>query len=135
LLRPLPIPKKLWTSISMDFITNLQSSKAFDSIFVVVDRLTKMTHFMPCNKTITCEETAKLFFDNIYKYHGVLDKSSLIVVHSSPRSFGNHFSKSLRSRSSYLLSKIFRLMDKYKGLIKSWSNICVVPSTTIKTIE
>jgi hypothetical protein len=57
----------------MDFITDLPSSKAFDSIFVVVDRLTKMAHFMPCNKTVTGEETARLFMDNIYKYHGLLD--------------------------------------------------------------
>jgi hypothetical protein len=51
----------------MDFITNLPSSKAFDSIFVVVDRLTKMAHFMPCNKSVSGEETARLFMDNIYK--------------------------------------------------------------------
>jgi hypothetical protein len=57
----------------MDFITNLPSSKAFDSIFVVVDQLTKMAHFMPCNKTVTCEETARLFIDSIYKYHGLPD--------------------------------------------------------------
>jgi hypothetical protein len=57
----------------MDFITDLLSSKAFDSIFVVVDRLTKMAHFMPCNKTVTSEETARLFMDNIYKYHGLPD--------------------------------------------------------------
>jgi hypothetical protein len=73
LLRPLPIPKKPWSSISMDFIIDLPSFKAFDSIFVVVDRLMKMVHFMPFNKTATCEETARLFMDNIYKYHGLLD--------------------------------------------------------------
>jgi transposase InsO family protein len=56
----------------MDFITNLPSSKAFDSIFVVVDQLTKMAHFMPCN-TIRGEEIARLFMDNIYKYHGLPD--------------------------------------------------------------
>jgi IS30 family transposase len=55
----------------MDFITDLPSSKAFDSIFVVVDRLTKMAHFMPNNKTITGEVTTRLFMDNIYKYHGL----------------------------------------------------------------
>jgi hypothetical protein len=71
LLRLLSISKKPWSSISMDFITNLPSSKAFDSIFVVVDRLTKMVHFMPCNKTVTSKEIAKLFMDNIYKYHGL----------------------------------------------------------------
>ena len=58
LLRPLEIPKKPWTSISMDFIVDLPPSKGFDSIFVVVDRLTKMAYFVPCNKTVTGEETA-----------------------------------------------------------------------------
>jgi hypothetical protein len=73
LLCQLPIPKKPWASTSMDFITDLPSSKDFDSIFVVVDRLTKMAYFMPYNKTITCEETARFFMDNIYKYHGLPD--------------------------------------------------------------
>jgi hypothetical protein len=71
LLRPLPILKKHWFLISMDFITNLPNSKAFDSIFVVVDRLTKMAHFMLCNKTVVGKETARLFMDNIYKHHGL----------------------------------------------------------------
>jgi hypothetical protein len=57
----------------MDFITYLPSSKAFDSIFVVVDQLTKIVHFMPYNKIVTREETAKFFMDNIYKYHGLPD--------------------------------------------------------------
>lgn len=55
----------------MDFIVDLPESKSFDSIFVVVDRLTKMAHFVPCNKTVTGEETAKLFMENVYKYHGL----------------------------------------------------------------
>jgi hypothetical protein len=63
-----------------------------------------------------------------------LTTSSPIKVHSSPQNFGNHYSRSLRSRLSYLPHIILRLMDKQKGLIKSWSNIYVVPSTTIKTI-
>ena len=39
--------------------------------FVVVDRLTKMTHCIPYTKTITGEAIAKLFFDNIYRIHGL----------------------------------------------------------------
>ena len=70
LLQPLPIPEKPWSSISMDFIVDFPLSKGFDSIFVVVDRLTKMAHFVPCNKTITGVATARLFIDNVYKYHG-----------------------------------------------------------------
>jgi transposase InsO family protein len=52
----------------MDFINDLPSSKNFDAIFVIVDRLTKMAHFVPYTKTITGEETARLFVDNIYRY-------------------------------------------------------------------
>jgi transposase InsO family protein len=57
----------------MDFIVDLPKSKSFDSVFVVVDRLTKMAHFVPCNKTITCKEMARLFLENMYKYHGLPD--------------------------------------------------------------
>jgi transposase InsO family protein len=55
----------------MDFITDLPLANGKDSIFVVVDRLTKMAHFIPCTKTITGEETVKLFLNNIYHIHGL----------------------------------------------------------------
>ena len=71
LLQPLPVPEQPWSSISMDFITDLPSSNSYDSIFVVVDRFTKMAHFVPCTKSISGKETAKLFMDNIYRYHGL----------------------------------------------------------------
>ena len=70
----LSIPKKPWFSISMDFIIDLPSSKIFYFFFVVVNQLTKMAYFMQCNKLITCEETTRLFTDNIYKYHCLLDE-------------------------------------------------------------
>jgi hypothetical protein len=73
LLQPLPVPQRPWSSVSMDFITDLPPSATFDAICVVVDRLTKMAHFIPCRKSISGEETAKLFLDNIYRYHGLPD--------------------------------------------------------------
>jgi hypothetical protein len=81
LLCPLPIPKKPWSLVSMDFIIHLPSSKAFDSIFVVVNWLTKMVHFMPCNKRVTGEEHTRLFMDNSYKYHDLPD--NIISDHGS----------------------------------------------------
>ena len=72
-LRPLAIPRRPWPSVSMDFITDLPPSNSFDCIFVVVDRLTKMAHFDPCNKTSSSEDTARLFLDNVYRYHGLPD--------------------------------------------------------------
>lgn len=73
LLQPLPIPSGPWTSVSLDFITDLPMSMSYDSILVIVDRFTKMAHFTPCSKAITGKETAKLFLNNIYRYHGSPD--------------------------------------------------------------
>ena len=50
LLHPFVIPNEPWASISMDFITDLPLSRSFDAILVVVDRFTKMAHFIPYNK-------------------------------------------------------------------------------------
>ena len=55
----------------MDFIIDLLLANGKDLIFVVVNRLTKMAHFIPCIKTLTREETAKLFLENIYCIHGL----------------------------------------------------------------
>jgi hypothetical protein len=57
----------------MDFIIDLPSSRNFDTIYIIVDRLIKMAHFVPCKKTITWEEIARLFVDNVYRYRGLPD--------------------------------------------------------------
>ncbi|SAL94810.1 hypothetical protein, partial, partial [Absidia glauca] len=71
LLQPLTIPENPWKSISMDFITDLPVSNNADSILVIVDRLTKMGHFIPCNKTINAEQTATQYIKHIVRLHGV----------------------------------------------------------------
>ena len=72
LLQPMPVPDGPWDSVSMDFITSLPLTKAgFNAILVVVDRLTKMAHLIPCKDTTTSEQFAELFFDNIIRLHGV----------------------------------------------------------------
>ena len=71
LLRPLPIPTKCWESVSMDFMTHLLESKEFDSIMVVVDRVSKMAHFVPTRDIATAQEIDRLYFDKVVKHHGM----------------------------------------------------------------
>ena len=72
LLAPLPIPGKPWESIGMDFITHLPKTKSgYTALYVVIDRLTKLTHIAPTTDTATAEDTAQLFLDLVYKHHGL----------------------------------------------------------------
>jgi RNase H-like domain found in reverse transcriptase/Reverse transcriptase (RNA-dependent DNA polymerase)/Integrase zinc binding domain/Chromo (CHRromatin Organisation MOdifier) domain/Retroviral aspartyl protease len=73
LLKPLPVPDRPWGSISMDFIVQLPLSDGFDAVLVVVDRLTKMSHFIPCTTTETAETTSKLIIKEIIRLHGIPD--------------------------------------------------------------
>lgn len=73
LLQPLPVPKSPWSSISMDFITQLPPSDGHTAILVIVDRLTKMAHFLPTHNTVNAEETAELFLQRILPLHGLPD--------------------------------------------------------------
>ena len=74
LLRPLPIPTKPWHSISLDFIADLRPpSRGFDTILTVVDRFTKMAHFLPCTKAINTEQTIDLVMREVFRHHGFLD--------------------------------------------------------------
>jgi len=70
-LMPNSIPEKLWMHISADFITKLPLAQGYDSILVVVDRLTKMVHFIPTIEKTSAKGLARLFRDNMWKLHGL----------------------------------------------------------------
>lgn len=72
LLMPLPIPDRPWESISMDFITSLPTTPAgHDTIMVVVDRFTKLAHFVPMRETTNALGVAELVREQIFRLHGV----------------------------------------------------------------
>ena len=71
-LQPLPIPSWKWEDISMDFIVGLpNTSQKHDSIWVIVDRLTKTAHFIPVNTTYPTKKYAEIYLDQIVRLHGI----------------------------------------------------------------
>lgn len=79
LLQPLPIPEKVWRDISLDFIEGLPLSSSKSVIFVVVDLLSKYGHFLPLSQPYTAQTVAKVFFENIFKLHGM--PASIVSYH------------------------------------------------------
>jgi hypothetical protein len=91
LLHLLPVPKGPWLSLSMDFITDISLANGKDSIFVVVDWVTKMAHFILCTKVVTEEETTKLFLEYAYCIHGLPND----IVSNTRTQFTSNFWKRL----------------------------------------
>lgn len=86
LLQPLGIPDLVWSEISMDFIKGLPRSNGKTVVFVVVDKLSKYAHFMALQQPFTAIQVAKVFFDNVFKHHGL---SKMIVSDRDPLFLGN----------------------------------------------
>ena len=70
-LMPNSIPERSWMHISADFITKLPLAQGYNSILVVVDRLTKIVHFISTTEKMSAEGLTRLFRDNVWKLHGL----------------------------------------------------------------
>ena len=92
LLQPMPIPEAKWESVSMDFITHLlTTSNGNDAIVVFVDMLTKMAHFVAMKTTDSAPTVARLFFDHVFRLHGLPKR----IVSDRDARFTSRFWKSL----------------------------------------
>ena len=67
------VPEKLWTHLTVDFITKLLVVAGKDAILVVCDRLSKMTYFVATTEGTSAEGLARLFRDNIWKLYELLE--------------------------------------------------------------
>ncbi|PKA64689.1 putative mitochondrial protein [Apostasia shenzhenica] len=74
LLQPLPIPERIWTDVSLDFIEGLPKSHGKNAILVVVDHLSKYAHFLALTHPYTAALVAQIYLDNVYKLHGMPEK-------------------------------------------------------------
>ena len=72
LAQNIEIPTWKWEDINMDFVVGLpKTRKRFDSIWVIVDRMTKSAHFLPVKTTYYAEDYAKLYIQELVRLHGV----------------------------------------------------------------
>ena len=95
LLQPLPVPDHPWQHIAMDFKSFPVDKKGYDSIWVVIDRLTKQSFSIPCYKTSTAKDMALMYIKYIYRTKGVPDS---IVSDRGPQfvsEFWNEFTRIL----------------------------------------
>ena len=123
-LQPMPIPEWNWDKLGMDFITGLPRTKAgYDSIWVVVDRLTKVAHFIPVKTTYTSAKLAKIYMSRIICLHGVRGPSYQIEEHSLLQSFGISYTRLWERDWSSVQRFTRRQMDRPRESTRFW-RIC-----------
>jgi len=91
LLKPLQVPFRKWSSISLELITGLLVSQDLNALLVVVDRLSKMAHYIPITNDVNSKGIARLFLHNIFHLHGLPDS----IVSDRGTQFVSQFTRSL----------------------------------------
>jgi hypothetical protein len=106
--------------IGMDLITGLpRTSKGYDSIWVIVDRLTKVAHFIPVKTTYKVSQLAELYMARIVSLHSVPKKIILDRGSQFTPRFWKGFHENMDAKLNFS-SAYLRLMDRLNGLIKYW---------------
>lgn len=73
LLQPLLVPDRVWSHITMDFIEGLPLFEGYSVIYMVVDRLSKYSHFIPLTHPYSASKVVQVFMTQVFKLHGLLE--------------------------------------------------------------
>ncbi|PKI60573.1 hypothetical protein CRG98_019049 [Punica granatum] len=139
LLEPLPIPNKVWSDISMDFIEGLPRSQGRDSIIVVVDQLSKYAHFIALEHPYSAKEVAKAFVRGIVQLHGipesiVTDRDRIFMSSFWRELFKLHGTK-LKMSSAYHPQTDGQTEDRYLAWAEYWYNMTYQRSISMTPFE
>src|SRR3954464_8743586 len=121
-LQPLPIPEWKWEKVSMEFITGFpKTQKRNDAIFVFIDRLSKVAHFLPIRESITASQLADLYVSRVLSLHVVpleinFDRGSLFTSRfwqSFQNAMGTHlsFSTGFHLQSSGQVKRVNQILE------------------------
>ncbi|CCO36000.1 Transposon Ty3-I Gag-Pol polyprotein AltName: Full=Gag3-Pol3 [Rhizoctonia solani AG-1 IB] len=108
-LKLLSVPAGLWENVSYYFIVKFPKCRGNNSILVVVDRFSKMVHFIPCEETAIAEDVAQLFLEHVWKLHGTPKQTVL-------------------DRGPTFNSKLLRALYKALHIALSYSTACDLQS-------
>ena len=93
LLQPLEVAEWKWEHVTTDFVTHFPRTPwRHDVVWVIVDRLTKLEHFLAMRMTFTLEEFCRLYIREIVRLHGV----PISIVSDRDSRFSTHFWKSFQ---------------------------------------
>ena len=94
LLNHIPIPQWKWDNITMDFVSGFPlTQRKHDSVWVIIDRLTKFTHFLPVRLDYSIDQLAELYVSEIVRLHGI----PLSIVSDRDPRFTSRFWKESQS--------------------------------------
>jgi hypothetical protein len=130
ILQPLPIPSWKWEDTSMDFIVGLpNTSQRHDSIWVIVDRLTKTAHFLSVHTTYNAKKYAEIYLDQIIHLHGV----PKMIISDRGAQFISHFWEQLQYalgtkliRSSAYHPQTDRQTERINQILEDMLRACVL---------